>query len=103
MIQNGFQSMILVPMKSEGVKIVRPLSVYGSKDAPHGHAEVDFANVKVKGQQIEQVNPQAPDTPGLTYRIFYFLFYNTQAGTNLSSLTGINLKVEYCQTKSLFF
>ena len=39
--------MILVPMNAKGVNIVRALSVYGSKDAPHGHAEVDFDNVKV--------------------------------------------------------
>ena len=101
MIQNGFQSMILVPMKSEGVKIVRPLSVYGSKDAPHGHAEVDFANVKVKGQQIEQVNAQAPDTPGLTYRLSFFFFIILRLRRTFPA--GINSEVEYFQTNSLFF
>src|SRR5262245_699434 len=34
------QSMILVPMNTDGVRIVRMLSVYGYDDAPHGHAEV---------------------------------------------------------------
>ena len=29
-------------MKSPGVNVLRPLSVFGSKDSPHGHAEVDF-------------------------------------------------------------
>ena len=40
--QHKQQSMILVPMDSPGVRIVRPMTVYGYDDAPHGHAEVMF-------------------------------------------------------------
>ncbi len=41
------QSMIVVPANSPGITVVRPLSVFGYDDAPHGHMEVVLKNVRV--------------------------------------------------------
>jgi acyl-CoA dehydrogenase len=46
------QSMVVVPADTPGIRIVRPLNVFGYDDAPHGHVEMYFENVKVPVNNI---------------------------------------------------
>lgn len=51
------QSMVLVPMQTHGVRVLRPLHVYGYDDAPHGHAEVDFVDVVIPRRDAILLGP----------------------------------------------
>ena len=46
------QSMILVPAGTKGISILRHLNVFGYDDAPHGHMEIEFKDVRVPASNI---------------------------------------------------
>ena len=51
-VKHRRQSMVMVPKDTPGVTIVRDLNIFGYSDAPHGHAEILYENVRVPVENV---------------------------------------------------
>ncbi len=45
-------SIVLVPADADGITVLRPMTIYGSDDAPHGHMHIEFKDVRVPRESI---------------------------------------------------